>query len=227
MSAVPGPARPSLRFHVGVAGGSLRFEGFLPAKTGARRAVLEALRTEARTIVCYEAPHRIADALQDCATVLGESRRAVVARELTKKFETVYRGTLAEIAARASNDPDLARGEIVIVIEGQRVASEDPGNEEVDRVLRVLVAELPASQASRIAAQLTGRGRNALYDRAVALRAGGGQKSDAGEADRPTIRRSGGQRFLVRASIRHFTATTKQLEVMVWFPPALSRALKV
>jgi 16S rRNA (cytidine1402-2'-O)-methyltransferase len=66
------------------------------------------------------------------------------------------------------------------VIEGQRVASADPGDEEADRVLRALVAELPASQASRIAAQLTGRGRNALYDRAVALRAGSGQQADAG-----------------------------------------------
>jgi len=143
------------------------------------------LRTETRTIVCYEAPHRIVATLQDCATILGGARRAVVARELTKKFETVYRGTLAELAARAPDEPDLSRGEIVIVIEGQRGASPEPGDEEVDRVLRALVAEMPASQASRIAAQLTGRGRNELYDRAVALRRGSDQHPVSGGGKPP------------------------------------------
>jgi 16S rRNA (cytidine1402-2'-O)-methyltransferase len=185
MSAVPGPCAAVVALSMSALPvDRFCFEGFLPAKTGARRAVLEALRNEPRTIVCYEAPHRIADALQDCATILGESRRAVVARELTKRFETVYRGVLPELAARARDEPDLSRGEIVIVIEGQRAASADPGDEEVDRVLRALIAELPPSQASRIAAQLTGRGRNMLYDRAVALRAGSGQQPDA-RGDKP------------------------------------------
>jgi 16S rRNA (cytidine1402-2'-O)-methyltransferase len=180
MSAVPGPCAAIVALSMSALPvDRFCFEGFLPAKAGARRASLDALRTEARTIVCYEAPHRIADALQDCATILGEARRAIVARELTKKFETIYRGTLVELAARARDEPDLSRGEIVIVIEGLRAASVDAGDGEVDRVLRVLLAELPVSQASRIAAQLTGRGRNLLDDRAVELRGSGTQPAAA------------------------------------------------
>ena len=94
------------------------FEGFLPAKPAARRRRLEELRHEPRTLVFYEAPHRIAETLTDMAALLGDARPAAIARELTKKFETVYRDTLAGLAGRAARDEHLARGEIVIVIEG-------------------------------------------------------------------------------------------------------------
>lgn len=167
--AVPGPcaaiaalslaALPAERF---------AFEGFLPAKPAARRRALAALAGEARTLVFYEAPHRLHESLEDLAAAFGAGRVAAVAREITKRFETVYRGTLGELAARAAGDADMARGEIVLVVQGASgaVAADDV---EADGILRVLLAELPVSQAARLAAQLTGRARKDLYDRALSL----------------------------------------------------------
>jgi len=147
------------------------FEGFLPAKPAARRRRLEELRSEPRTLVFYEAPHRSAESLADMATVLGSARRASIARELTKKFETVYRDTLSALAALAAGDETLARGELVIVVEGAAPEQHAAGDVETDRVLGVLLAELPAPQAARLAAQLCGRPRRELYERAIALQA--------------------------------------------------------
>jgi 16S rRNA (cytidine1402-2'-O)-methyltransferase len=145
------------------------FEGFLPARDAARRSALEALGRERRTLVFYEAPHRIAAALADMAAAFGATRPAAVARELTKMFETVYRGPLGELAERAAGDPDLARGELVIVVHGAVAPPVDADDPEIERVLRLLLAELPVSQAARLAARVTGRSRNELYERALAL----------------------------------------------------------
>jgi 16S rRNA (cytidine1402-2'-O)-methyltransferase len=145
------------------------FEGFLPARDAARRSALEALERERRTLVFYEAPHRIAAALADMAAAFGATRPAAVARELTKMFETVYRGPLGELAERAAGDPDLARGELVIVVHGAVAPPVDADDPEIERVLRLLLAELPVSQAARLAARVTGRSRNELYERALAL----------------------------------------------------------
>jgi 16S rRNA (cytidine1402-2'-O)-methyltransferase len=168
--AVPGPcaaiaalslaALPAERFC---------FEGFLPAKSGPRRRALEELAREPRTLVFYEAPHRIADSLAEMAAVFGATRLAAVARELTKLFETVYRGSLGELAERAARDPDLGRGELAIVVHGAGESAAHADDAETDRVLRLLLAELPVSQAARLAAQITGRGRNELYERALAV----------------------------------------------------------
>ena len=170
VSAIPGPcaaiagltlsALPAERFC---------FEGFLPAKAPARRRALEGLQRETRTLVFYEAPHRIAETLADMAAVLGVSRPAAVARELTKKFETVYRDSLSGLAARAAQDADLARGEIVVVVQGADDSHADVADDEVDRVLRLLLAELPTSQAAKLAAQISGRARKELYERALSL----------------------------------------------------------
>jgi 16S rRNA (cytidine1402-2'-O)-methyltransferase len=147
------------------------FEGFLPARQAARRERLAGLVDEARTLVFYEAPQRIAEALADAATTLGGERRAVLARELTKLHESVYHGTLAELAARASSDPDLRRGELVLVVAGAtpRVADVDA---ERDRVLLALLKALPPSRAATVAAELTGAGRNDCYRRALELAGG-------------------------------------------------------
>lgn len=168
--AVPGPcaaiaaltvsALPTARF---------AFEGFLPPRAAARRAKLQELTGEARTLVFYEAPHRVRESLEDLAAVLGAQRPAVVARELTKRFETVYRGTLGSLAAQAAADAELARGEIVLVVQGAAEQA-TAADAEVDRVLGVLLGELPASQAARVGAQLTGRSRRELYERALQLR---------------------------------------------------------
>jgi len=152
------------------------FEGFLPARGAARRARLESLAAEMRTLVFYESPHRVKDMLEDCAEMLGGERLGVLAREITKLHETTYRGTLTDLAARTASDPDLTRGEIVLTVAGAAaVAADAKGGEdghggELDRVLKVLLAELPLKQAARLAAQLTAARDNHAYKRALQLK---------------------------------------------------------
>jgi 16S rRNA (cytidine1402-2'-O)-methyltransferase len=141
------------------------FEGFLPAQAQARRARLAQLKTELRTLVCYEAPHRVAATLTDLAEILG-ARRAVVARELSKLHETFYADTLPALAARAAEDPDLTRGELVLVVAGGEPA-EAVAPAELERLLRALLAELPLSRAVEVAVQATGARRNVVYRAAL------------------------------------------------------------
>ena len=143
------------------------FEGFLPAKSVARRARLDGLKGEQRTLVFYEAPHRIAETLADLLAVFG-NRRVAVARELTKLHETVYHGDLAALAAQAEVDPDLRRGEIVVVVDGAAEASDD-GAAELERLLRALLADLPVSRAVDIAVEISGARRNVAYRTALRL----------------------------------------------------------
>ncbi len=168
--AVPGPCAAIAALSIAaLPAGRFAFEGFLPPKAAARQRVLQELAGEARTLVFYEAPHRVRESLDDLAAALGAERPAAVAREITKKFETVYRGTLGSLARQAATDPDMERGEIVLVVQGASQAA-TANDAEADRVLRVLLAELPVSQAAKLAAQLTGRPRKELYDRALRLR---------------------------------------------------------
>jgi 16S rRNA (cytidine1402-2'-O)-methyltransferase len=150
------------------------FEGFLPAKASGRRERLEALCHDERTLVFYEAPHRLRDTLDAIATVFGE-RRVVVARELTKQYETFYYGSAAELATRAAQDADMNRGEIVIVVAG----APEPARGiaiDADKVLRTLLEELSPAQAAKLTAKLTGEKRSELYDRAVTLSEHAGHK---------------------------------------------------
>ena len=149
------------------------FEGFLPARASERRLALARLATETRTLVFFEAPHRIVAVLADLAQVFGAERRAVVARELTKLHEAVYRGTLEELRAVAAAEPNLARGEITLLIEG----AASPEEQGVDRALLVralkaLLAELPPARAAALAAQITGVKRSEAYALAQRLRSG-------------------------------------------------------
>jgi 16S rRNA (cytidine1402-2'-O)-methyltransferase len=148
------------------------FEGFMPARAPARRAHLQNLAAEQRTLVFYESPHRIADMLADCESSFGPDRRAAVAREITKLHETLYRGSLAELALRAREDPDFRRGEIVLIVTGAVLAPQDEASGELDRVLGVLLAELPLKQAASLAAKLARVRDNEAYKRALLLKPG-------------------------------------------------------
>ena len=169
--AVPGPSALVAALSVaGLPTDRFVFEGFLPARAAARRQRLEELSTEPRTLVFYEAPHRLRETLEDFRERFGADRPAVVARELTKKFETVYRGSLGELAARAAEDPALARGEIVVLVGGADDAASAAPGVSAEQLLRLLLAELPPSQAAKLAAQITGLPRKELYERALADR---------------------------------------------------------
>jgi 16S rRNA (cytidine1402-2'-O)-methyltransferase len=152
------------------------FEGFLPARGAARRKRLQSLATEQRTLVLYEAPHRVRETLEDCAAAFGDERSATVAREITKMHEMTYRGSLRELVARAAADVDFGRGEIVLVIAGapQALADDERGADghggALDRVLKSLLAELPLKQAARLAAQITEARDNEAYKRALQLK---------------------------------------------------------
>jgi 16S rRNA (cytidine1402-2'-O)-methyltransferase len=143
------------------------FEGFLPARGQERRAHLASLAGEERTLVFFEAPHRIAPMLADLAAVFGAERRATVARELTKAHETLYRGTLAELAQRAAEDENVRRGELTVVVQGAPARAQALDEALLRRTVELLVKELPPGRAAAVAAQLTGASRSAAY--AIAL----------------------------------------------------------
>jgi 16S rRNA (cytidine1402-2'-O)-methyltransferase len=169
--AVPGPSAITAALSIaGLPTGRFSFEGFLPARLAERRARLAELAVETRTQVFFEAPHRIAEALEDMGAAFGATRRAAVARELTKVFETVYRGTLAELAAIARSDSNFTRGEITLVVEGApRAPVEDGVRVTLDAALRALLPELAPSKAAAVAARLTGAKRNDAYALALQL----------------------------------------------------------
>jgi 16S rRNA (cytidine1402-2'-O)-methyltransferase len=167
--AVPGPSAITAALSIaGLPTGRFTFEGFLPARLAERRARLAELAPENRTLVFFEAPHRIAECLEDMSAAFGGERRAAVARELTKVFETVYRGTLATLASQARGDANFTRGEITVVVAGAARAEADP-RAQLDATLGVLLAELAPSKAAAIAARLTGARRNDAYARALEL----------------------------------------------------------
>jgi 16S rRNA (cytidine1402-2'-O)-methyltransferase len=175
--AIPGPCAAIAALSVsGIATDSFVFAGFLPPKSRARRERLAALGREPRTVIVYESSHRIAECLADAEAVLGAARRACLARELTKLFEESRTAPLAELRAWLAADANRSRGEFVLVIEG--AAAEAPDTAEAERVLRLLLVELPASRAARIAAAITGVPRDALYAQALSVQGRGESGSE-------------------------------------------------
>ena len=147
------------------------FEGFLPAKAVARRARLRRIATASATLIFYEAPHRILECLEDMVAELGSTRRVVLARELTKTFETIRLATLGELHAWVAADANQQRGEIVVILEGApEVAADETDWREADRILGILMADLPPRQAAALAAEITGFKKNVLYERALAAK---------------------------------------------------------
>lgn len=171
---VPVPGASALIAALSVAGlptDRFAFEGFLPAKPVNRRKTLATLVNETRTLVFYESSHRISDMLQDLHDSFGSGRQVVLLRELTKLYESIYRGTLADMLQRLQADTNMSRGEFVVVVAGLPPTNEQQSqNLRAEEVLSVLLEELPVKQAAAIAARLTGLPKNRLYKQALASR---------------------------------------------------------
>jgi len=144
------------------------FEGFLPAKAAGRRSRLEALLDEPRTLIFYEAPHRVLECIEDMAAIFGDERPALLARELTKTFETLKGLPLGKLREFVAADSNQQRGECVLLVAGKPAPE---GDEAVDaqtlRVLDLLLAELPVKRAAALAAEITGARKNQLYQIAL------------------------------------------------------------
>lgn len=170
VSPIPGPcAAIAALSAAGLPTDRFVFEGFLPARAGERQRRLAELATESRTLVFYEAPHRILAALGDLTEVFGADRELVLGRELSKAFETFLVGTCAEVAEQVRADANQQRGEMVLVVKGAAVPAEAALEAAVDAALVPLLEELPLKQAVTLAARITGIARNRIYDRALAL----------------------------------------------------------
>jgi len=165
---VPGPNAAVAALSVAGLAGPFAFLGFLPPKPAARRRALEAWKDFPHTLVLYEAPHRIVECIDDLASVLGATRTVVLARELTKVFETVHGCPLGEARAWLEEDPNRLRGEFVVLVAGASPTA-DADLPEGERVLALLLGALPLKTAVQLAARISGAPRNALYDKALAL----------------------------------------------------------
>lgn len=143
------------------------FEGFLPAKQVARTSQLESLAGDTRTLIFYEAPHRILETLQDMLTVFGVDREVVIAREVTKTFETIKGDKLAVMVDWVAADSNQQRGEIVLLVHGATKPENAEISAEQERIMRVLLEDLPVKQAATIGAKITGLKKNFLYDWAL------------------------------------------------------------
>ncbi len=166
---VPGPsALIAALSAAGLPSDRFVFEGFLPPRAAARRTQLATVQHEQRTLIFYEAPHRLLDCLNDMCTVFGAEREAVLAREITKLFETIRHDSLQGLCDFVSADPQQQQGECVILVRGTP-APHDAGHDH-ETLLRTLLTELPVKQAARLAAALSGAKKNDLYDLALRLK---------------------------------------------------------
>ena len=167
---LPGPSAAVTALSVSglVTTDQFQFIGFLPSKRRQREIVVSGLVAASATLVLYEAPHRIVETVDALLLAFGPERQVVLARELTKLFESVHRCRLGDAPAWLAADANRQKGEFVVLIEAAPIALDD--STEGERVLKILLAELPIKQASALAAQITGHKKNALYERALALK---------------------------------------------------------
>ena len=164
---IPGPSALTAALSVaGLPTDRFRFEGFLPAKSGARASRLEALSAEPVTLVFYEAPHRLLESLQAMRESFGGDRQAVIARELTKAFETLLRGTLDELVSQVEADGNQSRGEIVLMVAGA-AAREESVAPEIARMLELLSETMPPRQAAGLVADAFGLRKKILYEHLI------------------------------------------------------------
>lgn len=168
---LPGPSAVITALSAaGLEGGNFLFAGFLSPKSGARRQQLGTWLHAEHAVVCYEAPHRILDCVSDIVDVLGPSRRLVLARELTKTFETFLRLPAAQLLDVIRNDSNQQRGECVLIIDTAPVVNDDTLDPAALKLLRELVASLPTKQASGIVADFCGLPRKKLYELALQMK---------------------------------------------------------
>lgn len=165
--AIPGPCAATAALSIcGLPTDSFIFAGFLPAKTQARQQKLQQLSAEVRTLVFYESSHRIIECVADMVKILGAERRLFLGRELTKRFEQSLTASAASVSAWLQEDENHQRGEFVLIAAGAETATD---HQDSERVLKLLLAELPPSRAARLAAEITGAPRKTLYDLALKL----------------------------------------------------------
>lgn len=144
------------------------FEGYLPARAAARRQRLAELTNETRTLVFYEAPHRLCAWLDDAVACFGATRPATLAKELTKQYEQIVSGSLQDLQRWLAADPKRVQGEFVLVVAGN---PEPPADTDAELLLRELLEHLPVKTAASAAARISGRKRNELYALALRLQA--------------------------------------------------------
>ncbi|MBK6673482.1 MAG: 16S rRNA (cytidine(1402)-2'-O)-methyltransferase [Proteobacteria bacterium] len=179
VQAVPGPSAVLVALAVsGLPVERFCFEGFLPSRAAARRERLRTLAFETRTLVFFEAPHRIVETLEDMASAFGEERAACVARELTKMHESVYRGSIEQLLQIAREDANFERGEITLVVAGVSGPEATPDDAFVARAFDLISAELPPSRAAAVVAALTGRRKQDVYNRNVKPQGAPAQEED-------------------------------------------------
>lgn len=179
LTVVPVPGASAVTTALSAAGlesGSWLFHGFLPPKAGARKAQLQTLATLPCALVFYEAPHRIEETLADMVAVLDSARPVTLARELTKKFETIVTLTLHEAPAWLAADSKHVRGEFVVIVHPPAAAAAMVDAEAM-RVLDVLLGALPPTLAAKLASRITGRSKAELYKMTLALKPS--EQSDA------------------------------------------------
>jgi 16S rRNA (cytidine1402-2'-O)-methyltransferase len=167
---IPIPGATALIAALSVAGlptNRFVFEGFLPAKTQGRQEKIKQFIHETGTAICYESPHRIIDSLKDMQVILGDMRYVVLARELTKTYETIYGAPLGELLAWIQADSNRQRGEFVVLIHPAEVESKQDVNEPAKKILVLLLEELSVKKAVNLAVKITGVNKNTLYDYAL------------------------------------------------------------
>ena len=173
VSPLPGACAAIAALSVsGLATDRYRFEGFPPAKSLARQAYFEGLIKESATLIFYESCHRIRASLTDMIAIFGDQRIAVLAREITKAFETIRKASLSELLALVSGDENQRKGEFVIIIQGAELEAAEQSmiQVDVDRLLGILVNELPVKQASELVAKITGIKKNQIYKKALEMK---------------------------------------------------------
>ena len=171
VSPIPGPSALIAGLSAsGLATDEFHFLGFVPRKSSARRELFATRSQMTSTWVFYESSHRIVESLRDLAAILGDFRRVVLARELTKLHETIISAPLSELIDRVISDENQQKGEFVVIVEGAAQLEESEDFVEVDRILRILMADLPLKQASSLVAEITGVKKNIVYQRGLALK---------------------------------------------------------